>query len=152
MGFDPASMMFIGAAALSATSSVFGGIAENNAAKLEAKQYEQNAKIAKIGADQAEVLRREDLLSTLSSIRAIRGARGLDPTSPTALAINRDRTKSAERAAGAERLNALNTAQAYRTQGALTRFRGKTSMIGGFLKAGTTLLQAGSNINWGGGK
>ena len=130
----------IGAAVLGAGANIAGGIAANSQAKTEAAQYEQNARLAKTAANQEEVIRREDLLSTLSSVRAIRTSRGLDPSSPTGQAIGERLTLQAERGIGAERLNALNQAQAYRTQAAITRSQGKTALLTGFLKAGTGLL------------
>lgn len=145
MGFT-AAVIGIGAGALAAGSSIAGGIADRNVARAEAKQYEENARQAKIGADQAEVLRREDLLGTLSSIRAIRTSRGLDPTSPTGLAINERVRMQGERAIQAERLNSLNEQGKLYSAAAVSRAKGKTSLIQGFLKAGMYGLNAYGTI------
>ena len=125
-----------GVTGLAALASVGGGLADRNVARAEAKQYEENARIAKLGADQAEVLRREDLLSTLSSIRAIRTSRGLDPDSPTGMAINERIRMQAERGIQTDRLNALSDANKYYTAASVSRAKGGTSLLQGFLRAG----------------
>jgi hypothetical protein len=142
MGFDPVTMA-IGTIVLGAGSSIAGGFAENSAKQAEASQYDRNAKLAKLGADQEEVVRREDLLATISSINAIRTSRGLDVASPTGEAITQHDTMLAERGIGTERLNALNQAQAYGTQAAISRSQGTSAILGGFMKAGTSILSTG---------
>lgn len=128
---------------VSAGASIYGGIQANEEAKAEAAQYERNAQLAKIGADQEEVARRQDLNNTLSAIQAIRVGRNLDPSSPTALTLNADVTKRAEQGIGAEQLNAAGQAQAYRSYAAIARSQGSAALISGFLKAGTSVLQSG---------
>ena len=144
MGFT-ASMA---AMAVSAGASVAGGIVDNSARKEEAKQYERNANLARIGADQEEVLRREDLLSTLSAINSIRVARGLDVSSPTGMAIADRTTMMAERGIGAMQLNARNQSQAFRTQAGISRSQGTMSLLSGFLSAGTTIAKGPGGGGW----
>ena len=126
----------VGSGALSAASSIAGGVAANRQGKLAAKQYEENARLAKLGADQSEVLRREDLNSTLSAIRAIRTSRGLDPESPTAFAVNEHVRKQGERGIATDRLNALNQAGQYYTAAQVARSQGRSALMSGFLRAG----------------
>lgn len=135
MGIDPVTLT-IGMTALAAGGSIAGGFADRASARAEAKQYEENAKVAKIGADQQEVARREDLVSTLSTIRAIRTSRGLDPASPTGQAINDKLTSEAERNIGTDRLNALSQISQMHGAAAVSRARGNVSLLKGFVQAG----------------
>jgi hypothetical protein len=139
MGIDPVSMSLM---AMAAGASVVGGIADNAGARKEAKQYEENAKIAKLSAEQSAAERQRDLVSTLSSIRAITTSRGLDPTSPTQMAFRERLTSEAGAAMSTDRLNSLNQQSQYHTAASVSRARGRASLLKGFLNAGAYGAQA----------
>lgn len=152
MGIDPVTAT-IGMAVLAGGASIAGGISDNAAARAEAKQYEENAKLAKLGAEQSAEERQRDLLSTLSSIRAITTSRGLDPSSPTQMAIADSLTREAGSAMSIDRLNSLNQQSQYHLGAATSRARGRTSLLSGFLNAGAYGLKAaGKAGGTGGGK
>jgi hypothetical protein len=129
-------------AVLAGGSSIMGGIADNASSRAEAKQYEANAKLAKLGSEQQAAERQRDLLSTLSTIRAITASRGLDPSSPTGLAINDRLTSDAGAAMSIDRLNSLNQQSQYHGAAAVSRARGRVSLLRGFLEAGAYGAQA----------
>jgi hypothetical protein len=150
MGLTAAALPTIGMAVLAGGSSIMGGVSDNAAARKEAKQYEENAKFAKLGADQSAAQRQQDLLATLSSIRAIRTSRGLDPASPTGQVINERLTQEAGAAMSIDRLNSLSQISQMHGAAAVSRARGRVSLMKGFLNAGAYGFQAAAKAGGGG--
>ncbi len=135
---------------LQGASQVIGGFAENAAAQVEADEFDKNSEQARLAGEQVSNIRKRDLLSTLSSIDAVRTNRGLSPTSPTGAAIRKDVRGQARRAAGVDQLNALNRQQQFRTQAALSRFRGKTAKLTGIIRGvGTVAVGVGKAASGG---
>jgi len=136
------SWVYVAVAAVTVTASLVKGRAAKNASDAEAEQFEENAKLAKLSADQMAEERQEDLLSTLSSIRAIRTSRGLDPSSPTGMAINDQLSKEANAGMSVDRINALKEASGMYGAASVSRARGRASLLGGYLGAGESALGA----------
>jgi hypothetical protein len=151
MGFDPASAFVIGSSVIGGGADILGGASEKSARFAEAKQYENNAKLTAIAAQQEEAARRQDLLSARSSINAYRTARGLDIASPTGMAISDAVTADAERAIGTVKLNAAGQVSSLYNQATIARNQGNAAYIGGFLKAGSRLLNTFGAPKGGGG-
>lgn len=145
MGFDPVTM-FVGATLLGGASEIAGGISTNAQKKAEAQQYDANAKATLTAADQADVERRTDLVSTLSAINAVRTARGLEVASPTGAVIAQGNTTRAERAIDQSNLNYRGQAQSYKTQAGVSRSQGTAALVGGFLKGGATLFKGAGDL------
>jgi hypothetical protein len=148
MGFAAA---FAGSKVVEAGADILGGAAAKSAANDEALQYEQNARNAMIAADERQAERLRDLQSTLSSINALRTGHGLDPASPTGTAIRDRVSEDANRAIGIDRTNALQQSSANYNAATAARSAGKAAYIGGFLKAGSSLLQIAARMPSGGG-
>lgn len=137
-----ASWVYVAVAAVTVTASVVKGRGEARAKAAEAKQFEENAKLARLSADQLAEERQQDLLSTLSSIRALRTSRGMDANSPTS-AVIRDKLEN-EAAVGmsADRINALKEAKGMYGAASVASARGRTSLLSGYLDAGASALSA----------
>lgn len=130
---------------------IAAGMAEKRAANAEAKQFEENAKLAKLSAEQSAEERQRDLMGTLSSIRAIRTSRGLDPSSPTGMAINDRLSTDASTAMSIDRLNSLGQQSQYHLAASTNRARGRVSLLRGFLESGATAAKF-AMAGGGGGK
>ena len=100
---------FVAAASGLATAGlgVVQGIQSSRAAGLERAQYEDEARTAKLAADQEEVARRRRLVSILSENEALRGGRGLSFDSGSELALRESNVSEAERDISTVRLNRL---------------------------------------------
>lgn len=130
------------AAAVSAGSSIFGGIAGNAAARSDARAAEYRAKALATVAHQKSAKHRATLNEALSSISALSGQRNLSGRGATAMAVRR-----ANRSASAanENSDVLETRYGIvneRTRARNARARGMATLVQGFAKAGSTALNA----------
>jgi len=127
--------------ALGAGQSILGGIAQNKAAKFEAKQLEARGKEDFAAGQRRGVERRRDTERLLSRQRAVAAASGGGVTNASVLDIlentqaRGDFLIRSEIAAGEQRNRGRQD------QAAARRFGGRQARIGGFLGAGGTVLK-----------
>lgn len=161
----------VASTALTATSQVMAGNERSAAASFEQQQLlrrqqdlkgqqtqlDAQAENTLIAADQAEARRREGLVSNIEHIQSIRAGRGVGEASPTGMAILDSITGLTERDIGTERFNYLSKADSYRMAGvtsardaesaglsaAMSGRKAQTSLLAGFLDAGSTVAGAG---------
>jgi len=147
----------VGSTALTATSQVMAGNERSRAAAFESEQLkgqqtqlEVQAENTRIAADQAETARREGLVANMEHIQSIRAGRGVGEASPTGLAILDSLVGNTERDIGTERYNYQTKADGYRMSAdnaalasTMSARKAKTSLIAGYLDAGSTVAGAG---------
>ena len=125
---------------VSAVASAQEGQAAQAAAEARAKQREIQAENQEIAAAQEEAQRRRELTDTLETVQAIRASRGLDQRSPTGQEIVRTNVERAGRDIRTGRFNRRQGASRARMAADAARQRGRASATGGFLRAGSSLL------------
>lgn len=139
----------VGGAALSATSNVMRGREESRAAQFEQEQLQIREQTTKTAAMQDEAARRRELTSNLETIQAIRSGRGVAAGSPTGTAILDSTIANEERDIGIMKSNAGTAADLARRGGIMAGERAKTSLLAGYLGAGSDILSGvsrGANI------
>jgi hypothetical protein len=134
---------------------ILGGMQQAESAKLERKQYEEEASAARLAADQEEVTRLKRLQMALATNEAIRGASGLSLQSGSADAIAAENVREAERDIATARYNQL--ARARRAEfgaygAALRETGGILSGAGGVVSGLSTIAGAGMRMIPTGGK
>jgi hypothetical protein len=144
MGFA-LPLMAIGMA-LSTAGTAAQAVGARRAAKFERVQYEEQAQMAKLQAEEEEAQRRQELQSVLATQEAIRAGQGLDPLSGTGQAIRRFTVGTAERDIKIGRLNALMGARRYGLAAQQAKIGGKAAFTGGLLSAGAGLLSGAGNL------
>lgn len=139
--------------AMSATSQVMQGMAQSRSANFEAMQlqnqqrdYEIRAQQERTAAAQDEARRRDELTGKLETIAAIRSGRGVGLSSPGGMAITDTVVRDDERDVATSRLNHLLRADSASRSALVSgmgsdvaRERGRTSLLAGFLGAGSTI-------------
>lgn len=129
--------------AISAGASIMGGMAASNAAKLEAAQAEEAARTRRLQGEQEANQIREEADSIRRRNIAIRAASGLDTSSGSFQAIQTEVANNAKNDARNAKINALSEANRFDLQAQQSRIEGKSAKIGGFVRAGGTLLSGG---------
>ena len=157
---DPVSALAITAAVVSATGSVYGGLAANQQGKYEQRVADANAKLAasqandaaERGALEARNYQRR-VAHTQGRQQAAMAANGIDTNFGSALDVQRDTAMIAREDAQTIYDNAGNEIQGfdisannYRAQGAAARARGSAAKTAGFIEAGSTLLGGASQF------
>jgi len=130
---------------LKGVTQIMGGRAQAKALKTEAVMLDGQAKSTDIQAMQASERRREDFRATLAAITAGRAARGLSLDSPTAIAIDREIRRQAQRDEGVERLGYRNQAAALRASAAAKRKGGSNANFMGYFNAAGSLMDGAAN-------
>ena len=118
-----------------AVGSVMRGREEARAAAFETQQFKIQEENARIAAKQDEANRREELTNSIETIQALRGARNLSATSPGGLALLEGVTEEAQDDIRTSRLNYLQRADQANRAATMSRRRGKTSLLAGYLGA-----------------
>lgn len=140
--------------ALSVGSSIFGGIAQNNASKYQAAIAENNATIARDNAYKASQTAQEQQIQSDNEVAALIGqqeatqsASGLSTTGRSqmltrraAARIGRSDAQNIINAGRTESGNFLQQEADFRGEAAQARATGKTAMIGGLLNAGASFV------------
>ena len=106
-----APIIAIGSGIASAGLGVVQGIQTSRAAKLEQSQHEDEARSARLAADQEENVRRKQLYSVLATNEALRGSRGLAMGTGTDLALRDSNISEAEDDIATGRMNRLGQAR-----------------------------------------
>lgn len=142
------TVVSIASAVGSAGLGVVQGIQSSRAAKLEVAQHEDEARSARLAADQEELVRRRQLQTVLASNEALRGSRGLAMGTGTDLALRQSNIDAAEDDISTGRMNRLAQARRsdyaafgaeQRSRGAL--FSGAGAFVSGLGTAATTALR-----------
>ena len=105
------TVMGIASGVASAGLGVVQGIQSSRAAKLEVAQHEDEARSARLAADQEEVARLKQLRSVLASNEALRGGRGLAMGTGTDIALRDSNISEAEDDIATGRMNRLAQAR-----------------------------------------
>lgn len=166
---DPISIgigLAVAGTAVSAGTSIYGGIQQQKADNYNAAVADQNAKIAESNAALTLKAGQNEQEQQYRQIAALKGkqiasfaAMGLDPSFGSPSDIVGDTALLGE--ADAQRLRNNNTAQAnsyllqasnYQSEAVGDRSAGQTALVTGFLKAGSTALGGASSIFGGLGK
>lgn len=134
----------VGGGVLSAYGSVMAGQETARAAEFEKQQLEIQAETAKTAALQAEAQRRTELASNIETIASIRAGRGVGSNSPTGQAIFTSFIEDEERNIRTERLNYLEKADMSRRAASMAGRKAKTSLLAGYLNAGSDILSSTS--------
>lgn len=137
--------LMAGSAALSAVGSISEGIAKNRQAQVNAQIYEAQAKnIATAQQITAEKYRaQQNALRGQATATAARA--GLKISGSTANSISQS-IMQLQMDNSYEQYNLEVKKQNAFSNAALERYQGRQAMFGGFLKAGSTALFAGSDI------
>lgn len=151
---DPVTALAVTAAVVSATGSVYGGLAASQQGKYEQRVANENAKLAasqaadaqERGALEARNYQRR-VAQTQGRQQAAMAANGIDTNFGSALDVQRDTAMIAREDAQTIYDNAGNEIQGfdisannYRAQGAAARARGSAALTGSILEGGSTLL------------
>lgn len=154
----PAAPFMIGAAVLTAGAQIYGGLSANVQGKYEQRIAEQNRTVELQARDDARARGEIEQMQHWRKVahiygeqRAKQSASGLDPTFGSAADLMTDvqligyedssaLAENTVREMTGYETNAAN----YRMQGRAARSKGKAAMIGGFLQAGATILDAAS--------
>jgi len=139
---DPATLTAV-AAVVSAGAGIAGGIAQNNARKAEAAQYEEQRENARVAALQDEVQRREQLQRVLGTQQAIRAGRGMDLYSGSAKALTKETRRQAERDILTAQVNYLSQQRKFGLGASSARAAGTGALVSGFGKAAGSVLGSG---------
>lgn len=140
--------------AISVGSSIFGGIAQNNASKYQAAIAENNATIARDNAYKASQTAQEQQIQSDNEISALIGqqeaqqsASGLSTTGRSqvltrraAARIGRSDAQNIINAGRAESGNFLQQEADFRGEARQARSTGRNALIGGLLSAGSSLV------------
>lgn len=128
------------ALALSAGSSVMGGLAGRAEAKGEQRQAQINSFIARTRAIQTDTVARQGIEDDLGETRAALAANGQARNVSTLELLNEIRdVRGRERRIAVG--NEMTRAADYKMQGRNAAARGRSSMMGGFIKAGPSLYE-----------
>lgn len=138
--------LLIGGTALSAGSKLMQAGQQSAAAEFESQQYAQQAQAQKTAGMQEEASRRRELDSNLQAIQAIRAGRGVGASSPTAMAIYDNGIGLAEDDILAARANSAVKADLAQRASSLSARKSQTSMLAGFLGAGSDIFSAGYKL------
>jgi hypothetical protein len=133
----------VAAAAVSAAASIESGRQQANAAKLEQKQYEDQADIARVQGEQQEAARRQQLADTLATQSAIRAGRGVELDSGTGT-LRESSTVAAARDIDTIKANSLNQQRSFGLNAAAAGERATGAMIAGIGGAASSLLSGAS--------
>jgi hypothetical protein len=134
----------VAAAAVSAAASIESGRQQANAAKLEQKQYEDQADIARVQGEQQEAARRQQLADTLATQSAIRAGRGVELDSGTGTTLRESSTVAAARDIDTIKANSLNQQRSFGLNAAAAGERATGAMIAGIGGAASSLLSGAS--------
>jgi len=118
-------------AVASAVAQVFGGLQANKAARAEARQYEENAALARAQAAQQEAERRRELDRVLATQEAIRSTRQVELVSGTSMAIRDETIAAAEDDIQTIRLNAASLEARYSLGAESARAKGMSGLLTG---------------------
>ncbi len=125
-------------------SAVFTAVETREQAKQQEATQELEAKLADTRAVQRDVQRREELERVLGSIKAARAGPGSGILSPTGLAFQNEANEIIStqrlREVASERQNAAN----FRAAASFSRAQGRNALIGGGLKAATSIFSFGA--------
>lgn len=132
--------------ALSAGSRLMQAGQQSAAAQFESQQYQQQAQAAQTASMQTEAAQRRDLTSNLETIAAIRAGRGVGASSPTAEAIYGNAIDRSEDDIAASKANYAAKADLSQRAAILSERRGSTSLLAGFLGAGTDIATGAYRI------
>ena len=133
---------------VSAAGAIYNGIQSSNAADYNAKVSEQNAEAAQQKARLEENIQRQKIRTLMSKQQALYGASGVDMAG-SPLLVMEDTAAKGELDALAIRYSGEIAARQARSQAEQFRQQGDSAMLGGFFKAGSSLL-GGYNRSLGG--
>lgn len=140
---EAALPLLIGAAGLSAVTSISQGLQAQKIGNLNAEslQNEANATLqaADARADQQKLETRRLLGDTSASF----GASGVDPSQGSPLSVLSDQAAQGELTRRLTLWQGQNQASSLNQQGEMQRYQGYQAFQSGLLKAGSTLLSAG---------
>ncbi len=136
----------VGGSALKAFGDLRQGQEQARSAEFEAQQLKIQQETLKIASTQEEAKRRNELQSSLETIQAIRAGRGVGASSPGGMAIFDAITANAERDISAQRFNYAQKEDQSRQMELMSRERAKTSLLSGYLSAGSDILSGASTI------
>lgn len=160
---DPVSLTLaatIGAGAMSAGSSIFGGIMQSQQQQYAAKVADQNAEMAQRNAAIVQKESEDDQRTQYQKVAALKGhqiaafaAEGLDVSFGSPADVVGDTALLGEQDAQRIRDNAMAKANSYildannyKAQAAGDRSAGTADLVGGLLKAGSTALTTATQI------
>ncbi len=138
---DPFS---IAAAALSAVSSIAGGMQARKVGERNAKLLNEQADATRTAGYAREGLTRQRNAVTLSDQRGALSANGVDPTSGTALIGVAQSSQDAELDALTIRYEGLMQGRDQNMQADLAKYEGKAKQRQSYFSAASSLLQAGA--------
>lgn len=144
---EPTSIMMLAGAALSAVGQIQQSQAASASRKYSAAVAENSATAARQQAAFQEARQREQNERALATQRVRFGKGGL-LAAGTVLDVNADRAAAGELDALSIRRSGLLQGQSYDNQAALDRFHDQSSRTSAALGAGSTLLTAGSRVDW----
>ncbi len=139
--------MMAAGAAISAGSSVMGGLAANEAGKAQQKQYRAQANTTRALAQRRMIEEKrqgEHALSRALAVGAASGGGGLETEGFSNLAGGI--VAESHMRAMMELWQGEDQARGQEYAGKIARWEGKQKKTAGFLNAATTLLQAGASI------
>lgn len=125
--------------ALSAASTVYGGVAANSMAKGEAKNLKKKGdQELAVAQKEADRKRRETKL-LLSRQQAVAGASGAGASDPTVLSIMGKTEEEGKTAAMLDMYNGMVNRSDLFTEAGTVRAEGRSKLFGSFLDAGGTI-------------
>lgn len=138
-------------AAMMVAATAFGVMQQQQAGKAQEQQLKQQSELAETRAIQKDLERRQELDRVQSAIKAARASRGGSLVSP----LTQEFLNEANETLGSERLRAFaaerQQAANFRSAAAASRRQRRLALIGGGLKMGASLFQAGMDAFGGGG-
>jgi hypothetical protein len=138
--------MMMTSAAVSAGSSIAGGMAAKRAADAQAAGLDrQAAQELDLGEQQASKVRRAGAQARGSAVASL-AASGVRVGEGSALEVERYVMQGSEEDAGMALLNATRRAGELRSQAELTRKAGRNARLQGFVQGAGSLLSAGSQM------
>lgn len=142
MAANPLTFAVIASTAVSAYSAIQQGKYAKAAAEAERQQYEEEKRLAALRAIEDANARDRELISAQASNKALFAAKtGTDPNQSASFLALRDANEAAaERDIGAIRLMGAATARKYQLSSWNSGLEGKSAMMAGYAKAGSTLL------------
>lgn len=138
--------MAVGGAAMSAYGSIQQGREAARASAFEQQQLQTQARMLRTAADQSEARRREQTTSAIETIAALRAGRGVGAASPTAMAIYDKVIEDSQSDIGIERTNFLTKADLSNRAALMAQRKARTSLLSGYLSAGSTMLNTGARV------
>lgn len=138
-------------AAAAALAQVFGGIQAKKSADIEARQYEENAALARAQAAQQEAERRRELDRVLATQDAIRSARDVELVSGTSRAIREETIGAAEDDIATIRMNAGSAQARYSLGAESARAKGVSGLVGGVAGGARTIYGVVTSMEKDGG-